>query len=749
MKLGALLRYRILIVVSFTVVLVAALVGATRLGVNPNNRAFFGESDQRFAELLAFEADFGSNTSLLFGIKATPGLFEDENFSAALKWLNNETWSIDEVTRVDSIATYPFGEYSSDEVRLTTLLDQFCSAGVCRRSNDMLAPHIVGRFVTADGTAAAVIASVEIDAENSEAVSRIYLQAQDLLDQFRNRFPTYEVFLTGAVPMMQAFTDASNHDMGTLVPAAILVFVGVLWAFLGSLLMTAVLLLLGVSSILVTFGFAGWFGHIVNTATAVTPLVIFTLVIAGSMHVFLYVARETANTRSEVRAILDRAIGANTAPVLLAAVTSIIGLLSLVFVSAPPIKQLGVLSACGVAVGTILLLTVAPCVLALISKVRPSPILVASQRFLNEIARRIESGLDRPFLFAAFFIAFVLFVPLLVIDEDFVRYFGEENQFRRDSEVLTELLASPYHAEVVVDTNSTGGIYEPATVEIVGALTAFLRSDSAVANVLSIEDILGEVSRSLTGDTSLDDKDADSLAQYFLTFELALSKGQSITDFVDIDHRKVRASILFTDVSMADIRKFENRLDEWIDANLPKTTDIVLTGEGMPTAYLPSQSIREMAIGIFISLAFSSVLLGVVYQRLKVSGVVLAAIAIPVLAGFGVWGLTVGEIGMAATLVIAVTIGVVIDDSIHLLYRYKDGMNQLDLSALESAAYSFHRTGAAIFTTSVVLAMGFAVLMLSDFRMNRAFGVCSALVITLALVYNATVMPRALAWIDR
>jgi len=252
---------------------------------------------------------------------------------------------------------------------------------------------------------------------------------------------------------------------------------------------------------------------------------------------------------------------------------------------------------------------------------------------------------------------------------------------------------------------------------------------------------------SLTGSDTIGNLSADELAQFFLSFELALSKGQSTTDFVDVDHRKVRVSVLFGDVSMADIRDFDARIQRWFDANPLKGSSVVVTGEGIPTAYLSSESIRQLAVGILLSMVFSSTLLGVVYRSYVVVGVVLLATTVPVLSGFGIWAVTVGEIGMAATLVIAVTIGVVIDDSIHLLYRYRNGQTELDLSPPEAAAYSLHRTGAAIFTTSVVLATGFSVLMLSDFRMNRTFGICSALVIILALVYNAFVMPRVLTWI--
>ena len=741
------LRYRWLVLIVFTLLFLLAMKGASTLGLNPNNRVFFGEGDPQFSSLLRFEADFGSNTSLLFGISSDVDASNSPQLVSAVRWLTERSWQINGVTRVDSIVTYPFGEYSENSIALSSLADVFCPR-VCGdlTTEGLLKNHLVNRLISMDGKTLAVIASVELDVEDSIAVSRISGEVEKVRSEFSGMYPGLRLYVTGAVPMMQAFMDASNADLGGLLLVAVGLFVFLLWFFLRSLALTSILVFLGIASIVITMGVAGWLGHTVNTATATTPLVIFTLVVAGSMHVFLYLARDPCDSREAVLAAIEKAYSANVWPVLLAAATSIVGLLSLVFVSAPPIKQLGLLSALGVFVGTTLLLTLAPCLLGFMSRVKPSNMVVAVQRLLNNQARRIESRSEHPVWYAALFIVLVCLLPLMSIDEDFVRYFGESNSFRHDSEQMTALLAGPYHVEVLIDTGVAGGIYDPEVIKTVDALSNRFRSDPRVANVLSVADILREVAKSLDDRNTLEGLDSDALAQFFLSFELALEKGQSTTDFVDVDHRFVRVSILFGDVSMTDIREFEQQANEWASAELPSHLSLVVTGEGVPTAHLSGNSITELMSGIGLSLAFSSVLIGWIYQNFRIVLVMLLGISVPVLSGFGIWAVWVGEIGMAATLVIAVTIGVVIDDAIHLLYRFHDGMRELDLSSDEAAGYSVHRTATAIVATSLVLSGGFSILMLSEFQMNSAFGICSALVIVMALVYNTALMPRSLVW---
>jgi predicted RND superfamily exporter protein len=197
---------------------------------------------------------------------------------------------------------------------------------------------------------------------------------------------------------------------------------------------------------------------------------------------------------------------------------------------------------------------------------------------------------------------------------------------------------------------------------------------------------------------------------------------------------------------MAEIRGLVSRIEDWADGE-GFGERIVVTGEGVPTAYLSSESIREMVLGIAGSVVLSAVFVSLFFRDPRAGVSMLCATGFPLLAGFGIWGWTESDIGMAAALVVATTIGVVIDDTIHLTYRYVDSIRNQDLTPWGAIAYSVHKTGTAIFITSIVLAIGLLTLVVSDFRMNSTFGICSSLIIALALVYNLTIAPRLLTFL--
>ena len=153
-----------------------------------------------------------------------------------------------------------------------------------------------------------------------------------------------------------------------------------------------------------------------------------------------------------------------------------------------------------------------------------------------------------------------------------------------------------------------------------------------------------------------------------------------------------------------------------------------------------------MITGISISLLASSLLLGIFYKNVKIALVAFCATVFPVICGFGIYGLTVQSIGLAATVIVAVTVGIVIDDAIHIIYRHEDGRRNLNLSAKEAAAYSIHRAGSAVITTTLILLSGFLVLLGSDFSLNSSFGACTGIILVTALFFDLFSLPKLLAW---
>ena len=122
---------------------------------------------------------------------------------------------------------------------------------------------------------------------------------------------------------------------------------------------------------------------------------------------------------------------------------------------------------------------------------------------------------------------------------------------------------------------------------------------------------------------------------------------------------------------------------------------------------------------------------------------------VPGVMGFGIWGLAVGEVGLALSVVMAMTIGIVVDDTVHFLSKYRRARREHGFTPDDAVRYAFQEVGRALFTTTAILVSGFLVLSLSEFFPTSQMGQLTSVIIALALVADFLLLPPLLMTVDR
>jgi len=173
------------------------------------------------------------------------------------------------------------------------------------------------------------------------------------------------------------------------------------------------------------------------------------------------------------------------------------------------------------------------------------------------------------------------------------------------------------------------------------------------------------------------------------------------------------------------------------------------SGAALMFAHIGERNIRAMLVGTAIAFLGISILLVVAFRSLRIGLVSLVPNFVPALMAFGVWGLAVGEVGLALSVVMAMTIGIVVDDTVHFLSKYLHARRKLDYTPDDAVRYAFRTVGRALYATTVILVAGFLVLGLSDFFPTAQMGQLTAIVIVLALVCDFLFLPPLLMTVDR
>ncbi len=729
--------------------LIFAYFGIRDLSISTDNRIFYGSDNHYFQTYLQFESAFSSNDNILFVVHA-PFHFPDNDYPKVIQYLTDEVRNLDHVIRVDSLGTYPHPSSDKDLVTVESFLEWACPTfSTCKNRQTvkqaLSGHHLINRLVSADGQSIGVIATLQIERGAVGQIERLNKHANALANSIMEKFPDYEVVFTGGVPMMAAFAQATAADLSVLLPVAILIITLVLRSVLGSTSLSALVLLVASASVVVTLGIAGLNGHVINNATSIVPLIIFILVIASTMHIAVHYAGglRLENSRTIRIEQAKASFTSNLTPIVVSNATTAISLLSLFFVDSPPLRQLGILSAMGVVVGLVFTIILFPALLSSTAKTIRSRLSDGLQGALNRYARSIE---ERKLWYL---------VPLIVtlfcmsglfrldVDDDFVEFFDEGTEFRYQTDKATKLLSGPNHIEVLLETPPESNVFEAQFIRQLNDLSSWLRSRNHVSNVLSFSDVMNEVALAFTNTTAAHTESAGELAQLFLLYELSLQQGQTNTDFLRADQRQARISVLLDETSSNDIQSLEKEILDW-HRERGSNYEITVTGENIPVAHLSEMNIRSMIIGIALSLTFTAILVGLIFKSASMGAIALITTIVPVAAGFGFWGWSSGSIGLAATAIVALTIGIVVDDTVHLLYRYIDGKKRLALDDAHSTAYSIHRAGSAIVSTSLILVIGLSVLLLSEFEVNSTLGAITCLIISTALAFDLFVLPKLL-----
>ena len=135
-------------------------------------------------------------------------------------------------------------------------------------------------------------------------------------------------------------------------------------------------------------------------------------------------------------------------------------------------------------------------------------------------------------------------------------------------------------------------------------------------------------------------------------------------------------------------------------------------------------------------------------RRVSLGRVSLVPNQLPLLMAFGIWISFIGEVSFAATVTAALTFGLVVDDTVHILVKYR-ALRTRGQEPNRAFVSSFRSVGIAVFLTPVDIGTGFAAFALSGFFVNQHFGLLSALTLGAALLVNLLFLPPLLLWVDK
>lgn len=720
-------------------------LGVTNLRISAETRVLAGPDNPVRLDLEAFEARFAQNNNLLFVVDPGEGGVFTPEALAAINDITEEAWRLPRVSRVDSITNFPLIVSGEDEFGVQPL-----ARGGLPMSTDEVAharaqvvgePWLEGLLVDHDGQVSGINTLFIIPSEATAEIAEIMAAVDGMLDRLEAAHPDVQIHVTGNIALMNAFAESAHRDVTGLIPIAFVVVALIALFFLRDLKLFGVLCVYLALCCLGAMGAAGWVGHVLNPATVAAPIIIMTLGLASMIHLMSGVQMARARTDTTTAAV-DIALDESRNAIIITILTTMLGFLCMNFAASPPLRFLGNTVAVGLAIALGLAVFALPPIMRMMDlkpRTIPAGFLADAIGFIDRRRALVLLVLISASAFA------VMGAFKIRADDDFIRYFSERFEYRQASDFAEDNLTGLNLLEFAFESGESHGINDPTYFERLDEFTEWLRAQPGVEHVTSMSDKMMQLNAALTPGAAPDSLPAssDMIAQYLLLYELSLPPGSDIADRIDADRRATRVTISMRHVTSADIRELNDEAGEWLAVHNPVEAQQAGHSINYFFARLSLANIQSMIGGTTLALVMISIIVLITLRDFRMGIVSLIANLLPPIVGFGIWGYTVGEIGLASSVVAAMTFGIVVDDTIHFLLRFKKEI-QRGASEHEAVRIAYVSVGRAMIITSLALAGGFLLLMISGFEINASLGLFTSIIVMAALIMDLTLVPAML-----
>lgn len=738
------------------VVVVLCAIGSKNLYFRGDYKVFFEDDNPQRVAYENMQRVFSKNESASIIISAKDGDLFNEKSLALIKTLTDESWQTPLSTRVDSITNFQRTYSLEDDLVVEDLVlePEWLTPDYIKTVKQVSTtePDLVNKLISEDGHVAMINITVQLpDGDQTKEITEIGKHLRNLLIPIKQRYPNHEFRLSGIAIMTDAMFIAALKDTITLFPLMFLIITVLLCILLRSIYAAVVTLIIVSLSVVATMGAGGWFGMFINIASVNVPIIITTLAIADSVHIISSTRYYMGAGYSQREAILQ-SIALNRKAIIMTSVTTAIGFLTLNFAKVPILSDLGNLVAIGVIFACLFSLTLLPALLMMknlnfapnnktnsVTNSKTSNVWLA---FSNNIQRHFR------FILVAAVGLTILSAHLASqnkLNDIAIEYFNKGNEFRQDADFQQDNLSGLSTIDFAIYTDVEHEINNPNYLQVIEDFTLWLENQPEVDHVLSFANTMKRLNMNMENDAPEAyqlPQEREIAAQYLLLYEMSLPYGLDINNQIDINKSATRIMVTLKNLGSEDFTAFESRAKTWMSTH---ASEYKMDAASLPLifAHIGKANMAGMLQGAIIALVLISGLLLVALKSIKLGLISLIPNLLPALFGFAIWAMISGNISMALSVVLTMTLGIIVDDTVHFLVKYQKAVDS-GSSIKESVQFAFENVGNALTITTIVLASGFGVLAFSDFAINSDMGTLTAIIIALALIIDLLILPAVL-----
>jgi predicted RND superfamily exporter protein len=241
-------------------------------------------------------------------------------------------------------------------------------------------------------------------------------------------------------------------------------------------------------------------------------------------------------------------------------------------------------------------------------------------------------------------------------------------------------------------------------------------------------------------------KDRKTVAQEFLLFEN--SGSDDLEQIVDSQFSKTRITIKTPWVDSVILNEFRKQMKSEFQSTFSGKADITITGLAALMARTIPAALHSMANSYGIAFLVITVMMILMLGDIRIGLLSMLPNLLPILFIMGIIGLSGIPLDMNTLMIGSIAIGLVVDDTVHFMYNFRRYYN-ISGDARIAIQETLLGTGRAMLITSLVLSMGFFVLILASLKNFNIFGFFTGMTILFALLADFVLAPALMILVTR
>jgi hypothetical protein len=713
--------------------------------------AWFSRDDPVYKDYERYREEFEGTRSLIIALKAdSPDRLFARDTLSFIEEVTGDIERVETVTRVASLSTATIVKAVEDGLDVRPLLDDPGGQDPQEVRRIALEDDLIrGDLVSEDGTVTAIVVSFDedrIDDVRSGVIDRIHGLVDPRLPQ------GVKAYYNGSLEISETYNRITLENQTKFAAPILLVTVLAVFLSFRSWRKTLLTMVAIMVSVVWTLGLYDLLGFNYNVlASMLVPLVI-VLAIADDVHIMQHWDEERRRGGNEqafkatVRHLMKPLFGAS--------VTTALGMLSLAMSNVVAVRAFGIGSAVGIMVDFVISIVLVP---TMLSWVKPEEGRQAPhEKYLIGPLRRVAAfSCAHPgkVLATAFVIAGVAMLGMfrLRVDTNHISFFRESHPLTQSARVIDTHLSGVYTFQIMLE-GAPDSLKTPDALHRMDRLQNELRQFPFVKKVTSVADYVKRINKELNdgrADAAVIPDDGDTIAQELFVFALGGEGRHELERVVASDYSRAQITVKLASMSSDIVLEQVETADRLAKETFEGTgVSVLTTGSGRLFATLDHYLVVSQLSSFGTAFVTVFGVIFIVFRSFRFGALTIAPNLLPVLAVLGIMGYLDISMNVATVMVASVALGVVDDDTIHFINRYRREI-AAGASTDEAIETATTHEGRASLTTAIINSMGYAVLMLSEYRPSAWFGGLLALTMVAAFLAEVFILPALIKLMPR